>query len=55
MNFYENEINIEPCSECPYPMNVLIIPHAKNNEFEKFKITCRECGETWIESKTKES
>lgn len=50
--FYMNKINLklEPCSECPVPMNVIVNNLTKNtDECTRLGVDCRECGEKWIE------
>lgn len=42
-------LQLDPCSDCPYPMNVLINPLSKKEGKERFSITCRECGDSWTE------
>jgi len=47
-----NKINLklEPCSDCPVPMNVIINNLTKKtDECTRFGVDCRECGEKWIE------
>jgi hypothetical protein len=44
------QLKLDPCPECPIPMNVLIKPLAvKEGECQSFGISCRECGEKWTE------
>jgi hypothetical protein len=43
------DLKLEPCSECPYPMDVIINPLPKEANCIRFGISCRECGDNWIE------
>jgi hypothetical protein len=44
------DLKLEPCTECPVPMNVTIKPLAvKDGECQSFGISCRECGDKWTE------
>lgn len=47
----KNNLNIEPCPDCPYPMDVLItaLPRKNSDTCSRYGISCRECGEEWIE------
>jgi hypothetical protein len=41
---------LEPCSECPVPMNVISNDLTKKTDpCTRIGIECRECGEKWIE------
>lgn len=43
-------LNLDPCSECPVPMNVIVNDLTKKtDQCLKFGIECRECGEKWTE------
>jgi len=46
-----HNLNLEPCADCPYPMDVLVnlLPVEKESTCFKYGVTCRECGEQWIE------
>lgn len=45
-----NNLKLEPCAECPYPMDITITPlPAKSDGCSRFGISCRECGDEWIE------
>jgi hypothetical protein len=46
-----HKLNLEPCPDCPYPMDVLInpLPKEQGATCQKFDVTCRECGDNWIE------
>ena len=43
-------VNPQPCPDCPYPMNILIVPTRVEGKIEHFAVTCRECGDSWKES-----
>lgn len=46
-----HKLNLEPCPDCPYPMDVSIVPLPKEKESNcsRFGISCRECGDEWTE------
>jgi len=48
-NSHDYGLELQPCPECPYPMNVLINPLPTKDNQERFAVTCRECGDSWTE------
>ena len=40
----------QPCPDCPYPMNILVVPLSQKDGIEHFSVTCRECGDSWSET-----
>jgi hypothetical protein len=50
MSNFRIPVSLEPCSECPVPMNVIINNLTKKDDTQpKYGIECRECGEKWTE------
>jgi len=41
---------IEPCSECPYPTNFTAALLAVSGSTERYAVSCRECGDSWVEA-----
>lgn len=48
-NSYNHGLELQPCPDCPYPMNTLVNPLGPKNGHERFAVTCRECGDSWTE------
>jgi RNase P subunit RPR2 len=48
-NSYGHELELQPCPDCPYPMNTLVNRLGPKNNCERFSVTCRECGDSWTE------
>ena len=40
---------IEPCPDCPYPTNFTASILIADNEKERYAVSCRECGDSWVE------
>ena len=51
-NSANSKLDLQPCQDCPYPMNVLINPLPKKDGKERYAVTCRECGDSWTEITT---
>jgi hypothetical protein len=50
MSNFRIPVSLEPCSDCPVPMNVIINNLTKKDDTQpKYGIECRECGEKWTE------
>lgn len=41
---------IEPCPECPYPTNFTAALLAVSGSTERYAVSCRECGDSWVEA-----
>jgi RNase P subunit RPR2 len=48
-NFSNKNFELQPCPDCPYPMNVISNRIGPKDNHERIAITCRECGESWTE------
>jgi len=48
-NLHDHGFELQPCPECPYPMNILVNSLPAKNTQECFAVTCRECGDSWTE------
>jgi len=49
-DFSDHGLELQPCPDCPYPMNILINPLTAKDNQERFSVTCRECGDSWTET-----
>jgi len=48
-NSPHDKLDIQPCPDCPYPMNILVNPLSQKDGKQRFAVTCRECGDSWTE------
>jgi len=48
-DFHNHGLALQPCPDCPYPMNILVNSLPAKNNHERFAVTCRECGDSWTE------
>lgn len=46
-----HKLNLDPCQDCPYPMDVLVnlLPREKDATCNRYSVECRECADKWIE------
>lgn len=40
---------IEPCPDCPYPTNFTASILSVDDGKERYAVSCRECGDSWVE------
>jgi hypothetical protein len=48
-DLFNHGLELQPCPDCPYPMNILINRLGPKDNCERFAVSCRECGDSWTE------